>query len=129
MPATECLEIDEIHGITIVHLLDDRLVEGNEIEDLGKELYGLIESEGRRKLVLNLSSVEFISSAGLGIVNSIVPPSLGKLVVLQKKMNTHGGTLRFCCLRPDVHEVFTVTQLDRLFDIRESEADALVAFN
>jgi anti-sigma B factor antagonist len=118
MPATECLEIDEIHGITIVHLLDDRLVEGNEIEDLGKELYGLIESEGRRKLVLSLSSVEFVSSAGLG-----------KLVVLQKKMNARGGTLRFCCLRPGVHEVFTVTRLDRLFDIRETEADALAAFN
>ena len=118
MPETQCLEIDEIHGITMVRLLDDRLVEGNEIDDLSQELYRLIESEGRRKVVLNLSSVEFISSAGLG-----------KLVVLQKKVNAHGGTLRFCCIRPEVHGVFTVTKLDRLFDIRESEADALSAFN
>jgi anti-sigma B factor antagonist len=118
MSATQCLEIYEIHGITTVHLLDDRLVEGNEIEDLGKELYGLIESEGRTKLILNFASVKFISSAGLG-----------KLVVLQKKMNARGGTLRFCCIRPEVHGVFTVTQLDRLFDIRDSEADALAAFD
>jgi anti-sigma B factor antagonist len=118
MSATQCLEINKIHGITIAHLLDDRLVEGNEIEDLAQELYGLIESDGRTKLILNLSSVEFISSAGLG-----------KLVVLQKKMNARGGTLRFCCIRPEVYEVFAVTQLVRLFDIRESEADALAAFD
>ena len=118
MPAPQCLEIDEIHGVTIVRLLDDRLVEGNEIEDLGQELYQLIEADGRRKVVVNFSSVEFISSAGLG-----------KLVVLQKKVNAHGGTLRFCCIRPEVYGVFAVTKLDRLFDIRKTEADALAAFN
>lgn len=118
MPATQCLEISEIHGITMVHLLDDRLVERNGIEDVGQALCQLIESEGRRKLVVNFSSVKSISSAGLG-----------QLVVLHKKVNTHGGTLRFCCIRPEVHGVFAVTKLDRLFDIRESAADALAAFN
>lgn len=119
MPATQCLEINEIHGITMVHLLDDRLVERNGIEDVGQALCQLIESEGRRKLVVNFSSVKSISSAGF----------LGQLVVLHKKVKAHGGTLTFCCIRPEVHGVFTVTKLNRLFDIRENEADALAAFN
>ena len=118
MPATQCLDISQIHGITIVQLLDDRLVEGDGIEDLGQELYRLIEPERRRKVVLNFSSVKYISSTGLG-----------KLVVLHKKVKAHGGMLRLCCMRPDVRRVFTVTKLDRMFDIRENEADALAAFN
>ena len=73
MPATQCLDISEIHGITMVHLLDDRLVERNGVEDVGRALCRLIESDGRRELVVNDSSVEFISSG-----------RLGQLVVLHK---------------------------------------------
>lgn len=118
MLAYQCLELSELRGITVVDLLDRHLVEGSGIDDLAQELYQLIEVDGRRRVVVNFSSVEFISSAGLG-----------KLVVLQKKVNAHGGTLRFCCIRPEVHGVFTVTKLDSLFDIRNDEADALAAFN
>jgi anti-sigma B factor antagonist len=118
MPARQCLEISETHGITMAHLLDDRLIERNGIEDVGKALCRLIESDGRRKLVVTFSSVEFISSG-----------DLGQLVVLHKRVNAHGATLRFCCMRPEVHGGFAITKLDRLFGIRESEADALAAFN
>lgn len=118
MLAHQCLELRELHGITVVYLLDSHLVEGSGIDHLAEELYQLIEADGRRKLVVNFSSVEFISSAGLG-----------KLVVLQKKVNAHGGTLRFCCIRPEVREIFAVTKFDGLFDIRNDEADALSDFN
>lgn len=118
MAATQCLEINEIYGITMVHLPGDQLVEGNEIEGVGQALYQLIESQGRRKVVLDFSSVGSISGA-----------ALGKLIVLQKKVNAHDCMLRFCCLRPDVQEVFTVTKLDRLFDIRNNEAEALATFD
>lgn len=117
MRATQCMEINDIHGITVVHLLDHRLVDGIAIDDLAQELYQLIESDGRRNLVLELSSVNFMSSVGLE-----------KLIVLYKKVKAHGGTLRLCCIRPDVRGVFTVTKLDRLFDIWDTEAEALAAF-
>jgi anti-sigma B factor antagonist len=117
MPATQCGEIRCVHGITIVDVLDDRLVEGDGIEELGQELFRLIKCEGRRRMVVNLSSVELISSGGLG-----------KLLVLRKNVNAEGGVLRLCCIRPDVHRVFAVTRMDRLFDIWESEADAVAAF-
>ncbi|KKL19230.1 hypothetical protein LCGC14_2467550, partial [marine sediment metagenome] len=31
-------------------------------------------------------------------------------------------------IRPEIFEVFTITKLDRLFDIKDDEADALADF-
>ena len=73
--------------------------------------------ENRKKLVLNFSSVDFLSSA-----------ALGKLITLDKKMKAKSGKLKLCNIRPEIYEVFAITRLNRLFDIKDEEADALAAF-
>ena len=80
-------------------------------------MFQLIEVENRDKLLLNFSTVDFLSSA-----------ALGKLITLDKKMKAHGGTLKLSNIRPEIYEVFTITRLNRLFDIKDDEADALAAF-
>ena len=65
---------------------------------------------------MNFSAVDFLSSA------------LGKLITLDEKMKAHGGTLKLSNIRPEIFEVFTITRLNRLFDIKDDEADALAAF-
>jgi len=84
---------------------------------LGQELFGLVDSEGRDKLLLNFSQVEFLSSS-----------ALGKLITLDKKMKAKSGKLKLCNIRPEIYEVFAITRLNRLFDIKDEEADALAAF-
>jgi anti-sigma B factor antagonist len=117
MVRQKSLEIRQIDGVTVVRLLDPRTTARIEIEDLEQKLLQLIEAEGQKKVVLNLSSVEFLASA-----------TLGKLIALHKKVTARNGIIRLCCLRPEVYELFVVTRLDRLFDIAESETDALAAF-
>ena len=53
---------------------------------------------------------------------------MGKLNTLLKKCKTNGSVLRFSNIRPEIYEVFAITKLNRLFDIREDESDALAAF-
>ena len=43
-------------------------------------------------------------------------------------MKAHGGMLKLSNIRPEIFEVFTITRLNRLFDIKDDEADALAAF-
>jgi anti-sigma B factor antagonist len=111
------LEVNDVGDVTVVHFRDPKIIEDLRIQELGHELFHLVETEKRKKLVLNFSSVDFLSSA-----------ALGKLITLDKKVKAHEGSLKLCCIRPEIYEVFTITKLDRLFDIKEEEADALAAF-
>ncbi|HIQ19671.1 MAG TPA: anti-sigma factor antagonist [Planctomycetes bacterium] len=111
------IEINEVGDVTVVHFKDPKIIEDMGIQELGQELFRLIEQENRLKLVLNFASVDFLSSA-----------ALGKLITLEKKAKALGGTLKLCNIRPEIYEVFLITRLNRLFDIKEDEAEALAAF-
>ncbi len=111
------LDISEVGEVTVVRFRDQKIIEDINIQELGRELFQLIEVENRTKLLLNFSSVDFLSSA-----------ALGKLITLDKKMKAHAGTLKLSNIRPEIYEVFAITKLNRLFDIKDDEADALAAF-
>ena len=117
MNAYQRLEIDEVGDVTVVHFRDRKIIEDLNIQQLGQELFHLVEVDGRDRLLLNFSSVDFLSSA-----------ALGKLITLDKKMKAHGGRLKLSNIRPEIYEVFAITKLNRLFDIKDDEADALAAF-
>jgi anti-sigma B factor antagonist len=54
--------------------------------------------------------------------------ALNKLISLNSKVKAAAGRLKLCCLRAEIKEVFTITRLDRVFDLRKTEEDALAAF-
>ena len=111
------LELTEVGDVTVVRFRDQKIIEDMNIQELGQELFRLVEGDHREKLVLNFSSVDFLSSA-----------ALGKLITLDKKAKTHGTALKLTNIRPEIFEVFAITKLNRLFDIQDDEADALAAF-
>lgn len=59
-------------------------------------------------VVVDLSGVEFLDSAGVGV-----------LVGLFKHARLRGGRARFCGLTPGVRSVLELIQLDRIFEIYE----------
>jgi anti-sigma B factor antagonist len=109
--------VNQVDDVTVVHFRNRKIIEDLSIQELGQELLHLVEVEKRGKLVLNFGSVDFLSSA-----------ALGKLITLDKRVRAHSGRLRLCCIRPEIFEVFKITRLDRMFDIKREEADALAAF-
>jgi anti-sigma B factor antagonist len=117
MSTYERLDIDQVGDVTVVRFRDHKIVEDVNIQQLGQEMFRLVETDHHDKLLLDFSSVGFLSSA-----------ALGKLITLDKKMKAHGGKLKLSNIRPEIYEVFAITKLNRLFDIRDDEADALAAF-
>ena len=111
------LQVSEVGDITVVRFVDRRILDAANIEELGGELFALIEQENRSKLLLNFGDVEFLSSA-----------ALNKLIILDKKLRAAGGTLKLSNLRPEIYEVFMITKLNQLFDIKDDEKEALEAF-
>ena len=111
------LRLETIDGVTVVSFVDTKIVTEENIQEVGDQLYSLVEEEGHSQLLLNFGNVQYLSSA-----------ALGKLITLDKKVKQHGGRLKLSGIRPQIYEVFAITKLNKLFDIKEREADALAAF-
>ncbi|MHC4176776.1 MAG: STAS domain-containing protein [Planctomycetota bacterium] len=111
------LDVNEVGDVTVVRFRDRKIIDDINIQELGQELFRLIEQDNRQKLLLNFSSVDFLSSA-----------ALGKLITLDKKVKAHSGVMKLSNIRPEIYEVFAITKLNRLFEIQDDEADALAAF-
>lgn len=117
MAAHRRLEVSEVGDVTVVRFVDRKILDEASIQELGQELFQLVEQEKRKKLLLNFSKVDFLSSA-----------ALGKLITLDKKVKAQSGKLKFSNIRPEIYEVFAITKLNKLFDIKDDEAGALAAF-
>ncbi|MCL6503358.1 MAG: STAS domain-containing protein, partial [Pirellulales bacterium] len=76
------LEVAEVGDVTVVRFVDRKILDEASIQELGQELFQLVEGENRTKLVLNFSKVDFLSSA-----------ALGKLISLEKKVKVRKGKL------------------------------------
>jgi anti-sigma B factor antagonist len=117
MATNRHLEVSDVGDVTVVRLTDRKVVDEANIQELGKELFNLVEEENRKNLLLNFSAVGFLSSS-----------ALGKLITLDKKVKAHGGKLKLSNIRPEIYEVFAITKLNKLFEIKDDEAEALAAF-
>lgn len=111
------IDVSKAGDVTIVRFVDRRVLDEVGIQEIGQELLELVERPDARHLLLNFGNVDFISSA-----------TLGKLLVLDRTIKAHEGRLKLSNIRPEIMEVFRVTRLDRVFDIRDEEAEALAAF-
>ena len=103
--------------VALVRFKDHKIMDSTVIQELGDDLFGLVEKEPWKNLLLDFNNVVFISSA-----------VLNKLIVLDKKVKAASGKLRLCNLRPEVFEIFAVTRLSQLFTIKRTEQEALAAF-
>jgi anti-sigma B factor antagonist len=71
---------------------------------------------GHHQLVVDLESVSFMASTGLGVL-------VGRL----KLVRAANGTLRLVCSNDRILSVFSITGLDKVFQIFPSVDDALAA--
>lgn len=71
---------------------------------------------GEQRLVLDMSGLEYISSAGLR-----------SLLAAAKKIKAVGGALALCGLSGTVAEVFRMSGFLTIFTVRDSSAEAVLA--
>jgi len=117
MPVHRRVEVSEVGDVTVVRFVDRKILDTANIQELADELFALVDTDNRKKLLLNFSRVEFLSSA-----------ALNKLILLDRSVKKQRGLLKLCGLRPEIQEVFDITSLDRMFEIYDEESDALPTF-
>jgi len=72
---------------------------------------------GKQKIVLDMSNVTYIDSAGLGI-----------LVAAHVSAKTQGASISLCALGQKFREVLQLTRLLTIFDVYETRAAAVDSF-
>ena len=92
--------------VTIVTFADERIVDEEQIRELKESLEPVIEKNENKRLILNFVNVKFMTSALLGL-----------LVRIHKKVRELNGRLQLSNLDPNLHKIFEITQLTKVFDI------------
>lgn len=75
-------------------------------------------ARNRILVVLNLEEINYIDSSGLGV-----------LITCMKQLAKIGGFLKICGLSESVQHVFRIMQSRTLFEIHDTEIDAVKSFN
>jgi anti-sigma B factor antagonist len=102
----KCEEGTQIVGLA-GSLADDANIEAKEY------LMHILEGSPRRML-LDLSETEYISSSGIGLLVSIL-----------RRCRQSGVQMGICALRPEILELFKLTRLNQVFSIYEDRAAGL----
>jgi anti-sigma B factor antagonist len=106
----------ETDGLVLL-ALDGRIVLGEESVALRGRVKGLLAA-GKKKIVLDLKNVTLIDSSGLGA-----------LVAAHSSAQSSGATLGLCNLGSRANELLQVTRLVTVFEVSDSEADAVLAMS
>ena len=110
------MEIRQRQVSSVVCLdVDGRLVIG--VEDRLKDTVNSLFLQGHRDILVNLKGVLQIDTTGLAAITAI-----------RSAAERHRGTIKLLNLPQRVHDLLVITKLITLFDVFESEADALRSF-
>lgn len=74
--------------------------------------------EGKKKILLNLASVGYVDSSGIG-----------ELVSSFTTVNKEGGQLKLLNLTQKIQDLLAITKLLTVFDVFENEGEALGSYN
>lgn len=116
-PKKQRLVVEDIGDITVVNFVDKKILDEQNIQMIGDDLFRLVDELGRRKLLLNFANVEFMSSA-----------ALGKLIRLHQRLTQVSGKLVLCNISKSILEIFQLTRLDKMLKIVDSEQEGLESF-
>lgn len=109
--------VEKRDGVSVVRFIDDKIMDTKRIQVVNDELNAVADEGKAGRMLLNMENVRFLSSA-----------AINKLIVLDKRVKTIGGEMRLSNLRPEVRDVFSITNLDRLFTIYDNSTEALQSF-
>jgi anti-sigma B factor antagonist len=110
------ITLREVDGVSVLSL-DGRIGVGEEANSLRDRVKTLLAS-GKNKVVLDMSNVALVDSAGLGT-----------LVGLHHSASSCRASLRLCNLGAKLKELLQITRLLTVFDVSANEADAVRALS
>ncbi|MBP2132484.1 anti-sigma B factor antagonist [Methanomicrobium sp. W14] len=109
------VEYSDKNSVTIVRI--SGRFDGGSSPQAEADLNNII-SEGKNRILVDLSGVDYISSSGLRVLLSAM-----------KKIKPLGGKIKCFALTSFVSEIFEMTGFSQIFEVYEDEEKALSSFS
>jgi anti-sigma B factor antagonist len=97
-PAYFDLSVEDDVAVAKFH--NDQLTEEDNLEQLGQELFALVEQFQYGKVVADLTPLKYVTSS-----------VLGKFITLHRKLGRNDGQLILCNIHPELQEVLETSRL------------------
>ena len=107
--------VRDVQGVAILDLKGKITIGAGDVQ-LRENINRLVE-QGKKNILINMQEVTTIDSSGIG-----------ELVGCYTSVTNKGGKLKLLHLPPKITDVLTVTQLITVFDVYESEPEALATY-
>ncbi|HMO14115.1 MAG TPA: STAS domain-containing protein [Pirellulaceae bacterium] len=104
--------------IRIVLLEDAKILDEQFAKSVGSNIVKLVNEMSQKKLLLNLSKVQFMASA-----------MIGQLVLVRENCKRRGIELAICDLNPNLCEAIKLMRIDEILKVHDTEANALAAMS
>ena len=105
-----CIEIRRIDHIIVLEVVGRLELMERGFSPLVEELIG----RGERHFIVNLANVSFMDNSGLG-----------RLCMLYTLAKNRGGDMKLLKPTPRIRKILRITRLDTVFQLFESEAEAI----
>jgi anti-sigma B factor antagonist len=80
------------------------LTTGQSLDEVAQKISDLIKDQSPRNIIVDFTGVKFFSSQTLGI-----------LLDARKKLSSYNGNIVISGINPQLHRVFKITNLDKIF--------------
>jgi len=111
------IDVSDVEGVRVVQFRDRQLFDDRTVREVADQVFAATPTTGAIRMILDFSGVDLVSSS-----------LLGKLILLQRRVDASGGKLRLCEMSSVVRGVFRTSNLDRLFAIDRDRREAMEAF-
>jgi anti-anti-sigma factor len=92
-------------------------IDGFTASDVERELLCRLDG-GANRLIIDLGMVNYLSSVGLGA-----------LILLHKRVQQANGHVVFCNVQEPVQQIFEMSGVSRLLELKANSAEALASLN
>jgi len=114
MPDNPEITIHTTEGVTVASVESSSILNPQCVEAVRAKLFDLVQQQGPSKLILDISKVEHLSSAALGM-----------LINLQETCRKQTGQLILVGATDAIAKLFEITKLSKLFRLAKTERDAM----
>jgi anti-anti-sigma factor len=104
--------------VTIVGFDESVILDTYHIDQVSKQLFGLIDDQNSRRIVLDFATIKMLSSQTLGV-----------LIKMKRKLDELGGKMVISGIDPRLYRVFKVTNLQSIFEFFENNSAAVAALS
>jgi anti-sigma B factor antagonist len=105
-----------VGDVTVVDVTGSITIGAGGAEQLADKVRSLLQ-QGQKKILVNLAGVAYMDSAGLG-----------ELVQAYSTTMRNGGALKLLNATSKLKDLLTITKLATVFELFDSEAEAVASF-